>query len=362
MSLSKSVNETVNYPKDSFDRFGDDLAEEILKWLPPLHKIRHSCVNYQFHVILKNLRNKQFIIRYGKEEDSKTFNNFTKVLKGNKHMIPWKFDKFLDYFPRITTLDLSSLYNRYYSCCMDFYSLPLDIIIKRDTLTTVYGSFFYNSLGNDYDMNLFVQKFGNVWRNLDIGFGTDATIDLIDGIRNIREIVCSGLEDIVDSGYVCLSNLEKASIGTVYDDDPFQDFVSENNQLVKFSLQLDQNSKPHLALRMVSFLSKLKELEISVDLKLSQISQVSDALSAIGKDCRKLTAAKFSFTSRDVIPNEFYNCFLNFTNLRSINFNVFDINTIPLSFTDNIFKNNRKIISMKLNCGRISPKFMEGFK
>ena len=52
-------NERKVYAKNTFERFGDDLAEEVLQYLTITDKVRLECVSKQWRRLVYN---KQFVI------------------------------------------------------------------------------------------------------------------------------------------------------------------------------------------------------------------------------------------------------------------------------------------------------------
>ena len=71
-------NEKKVYAKDSMDRFGDDLTEEVIQYLIFADKVRLECVSKQWRRLVYN---KQFaieLVNYWSEEP----NSLMKIISG----------------------------------------------------------------------------------------------------------------------------------------------------------------------------------------------------------------------------------------------------------------------------------------
>ena len=69
------------YAKNSMDRFGDDLTEEVLQYLTFEDKIRLECVSEQWQ---RCVFNKKFVLDTNYPRDNRFWNSLMKVIKSKR--------------------------------------------------------------------------------------------------------------------------------------------------------------------------------------------------------------------------------------------------------------------------------------
>ena len=276
MSSTKRVNETDNYPKDSFeDRICDDLCEEILKWLNPIEKLKMAGVSKQFKRCLEPVRKRQKALRFLSKENSE---NIDYTFAVDNKIIPYNLPKLFNYFPNIETIHFPSYIKLDYSISKA-PKIFFMIAMSCDRLNTIIGYRFYEYFSLEMYQR-FIQKFAKQIKYLDMKNGTSG-YEILENSKKLINLDIDFLK-MFDGEKILVSNLQFASIDSVKDAKLFKIFVQHNPNLKSLTLRLNENV-PQI-IKSIAQLRKLTTLKIVLNVYGDNKNEVAEQFKAIAKN------------------------------------------------------------------------------
>ena len=156
------------YAKDSIDRLGDDLTEEVLQYLTLEDKIRLECVSKQW---MRCLFNKQFVIEI---VDNKTHNSLNKLLDNRRQLNEQHLESVLKKFPNIKKVN--------FICKIDSSVLSL---IGRYCPRIKSLSYEYSN--EDKSLNFF-RTYGHKLEELNLREPNEDVIEILKLCPNVKKI------------------------------------------------------------------------------------------------------------------------------------------------------------------------------
>ncbi|XP_054155932.1 uncharacterized protein LOC128954382 [Oppia nitens] len=292
---------TVMTPKDSFDRFGDDLAELLLQYLPIDDRLSLESVSKQWLTLIFTTETHLVFDRKLRER------LFGKNSLINKKQTLNLFESIVKKCPNITTITIKDTH-----FTDDYFKLFNDnkYCSRLTHISLNHSSYLYhNSYGKSFD--LFCQRFGQQLQTLKSN-GIDITNKLfpkcMDSFRNLRTLDITIWEESLGLNVIFTDNklysLPKTMQSFTLRLDNnfiklFTKFTTTYGQQIR-SLTLlpdyleDENNFNTLTVGL-SQIQQLKQLSIILP-NYFGTDQTIQLLITIGRRCRQLI--EFSYTSK----------------------------------------------------------------
>ena len=156
------------YAKNSFDRFGDDLTEEVLQYLTLEDKIRLECVSKQWQ---RYVFRKQSVIEI---VDNKTHNSLNELLDNRKQLNEQHLESVLKKFPNIRKVN--------FICKIDSSMLSL---IGRYCHRIKSLSYEYSN--EDKSLNFF-RTYGHKLEELNLREPNEDVIEILNYVQMLRKL------------------------------------------------------------------------------------------------------------------------------------------------------------------------------
>jgi hypothetical protein len=278
------------YPKNSFERFGDDLCQLLLSYLSFEDKLKFECVSkqwkslifnkvFKFQLINSKFKNKLLILLIPFNNVSR-FEIFESLIR-KCHFIN---ELIIDNNCKCDENILNIICDYYENSFK--YLKTISICLKEDTsikclvkFSQIYGKQLNNISidGISYDkFSIVLSLFGNNLKSINFKLNLKSL-----SINNSEEIFLSKLEEVFITN--CLT-------------EDFEIFVHKfKNQLKKLTLNFtnNENSIKNI-LKLVSLLESLQVLRLEIELfslpqiNLNEEHMIDESLKLIGEKCLKL--------------------------------------------------------------------------
>ena len=315
------------YPKNSFDRFGDDLTELILQYLTFEDKVRLECVSKQWRRLVFN---KQFVIEingitdnvFNDNELHNSLNKLFRRINSRIQLNEQSLKSVLKKCPNIRKVNLKididwsllSLIGRY---CPRIKSLTFG------TLTCDVRSVdFFLKYGHKleeiviYKLNDEIKEFLKLCPNLKkvnarlMSYHNALTYFAKEDKLFLPKLEC--FENYTNSGY----DLNISSNYMI----EFETFTNRYNQTIKtlnisFGYLTEKELKT--CLQYISRFENLRQLKFIIDLQ-QRAERIDDCLSLIGQKCNKLLKLHLSINNSFSISDRFFDIFTNFKTIKKL--------------------------------------------
>ena len=294
----KRVDNKV-YAKDSMDRFGDDLTEEVLQYLTSEDKIRLECVSKQWQ---RCVYQRQYVIRidyFGDEEQRNllngvifVFNNFLRLLNEEY------FESVLKKCPNIKKV------------------IILNISTESEDLSLI-GLYCHRIKSLTFLINFvedlsFFRMYGHKLEELGL-FGDNIEMhQILSFCPNLKKVFIFGNFNLITENKDFLPKLERI----------YQNFYSKDlNQMKILSDKYSQTMKTlnielndvtikelKTCIECIARFENLKELKIEIK-TVKTIQPIDDCLSLIGQKCNKLLKLDLNIAQSVPISYRFFYIF-----------------------------------------------------
>ena len=299
------------YPKNSFDRFGDDLTELIVSYLWFEDKVRLECVSKQWRRLVFN---KQFAIDLNSNPFIENYNKnclkmFRLLYRGSQLTIQSVLEK----CPNIINVKInlkevsSQLFSLIVHYCHRIKSMTFCCYIER----------------NDINVLSFFRMCGHKLEELIISEGDEKTIEeIVEFCPNLKKLTIPHKLILFKENKEFLPKLQDFTLG----DDCIEIYSEDVN---KMKILVNKYSKTLMSLKVVlcnmtyeelktciEFIShfvNLTELKLFISSIYTQPEQpIDDCLSLIGQKCTKLLNFDLCIDNPVSISNKFLNIFTEF--------------------------------------------------
>ena len=346
------------YPKNSFDRFGDDLNEEILQYLTFEDKIRLECVSKQWQ---RCVFKKQYVIeiRKGFKPTKDSLNKLSISQKIHKIRIK-PFESVLKKCPNIIKVNIQlsvnskvlSLIGQY---CHHIKSLKMsDISVKDVRIFRDNGHKLKELILMGESSEQMYQYCPNVTKIF--------AYDLSWFLENI-EILPNNVEQInTDWNESCFS----IELGNMFNDcfqlDILADKYSKTLKTLNISFVRNKTELKKSTVRKESIkewidgIARFENLQsLTLDFSDLNITEpIDDCLSLIGQKCTKLLKLDLEIDNTVPISDEFFDIFCEFKTIKKLN--IFIWHKV-LSGSVECFKHCKKLNELDIKCNQISEDF-----
>ena len=281
------------YPKDSFDRFGDDLIELVLSYISFEDSFQYKCVSKQWKRLVFNKQNKLIIDKYSK----------IKFIKHSNYENKFKLiEDILKNFPNITSICLQEvhIFNVYIN---DMFELIIKYCNKLSEI-----EFSITGLKSDL-MEMFCKKFGSNLKTIRI-YGSVKSYGYIqESLKlcpNLSQLSVHKLNDVFDGNRVLFKKLKSIDFEYISEDttriDKFIECNKNSLQSIAITVKdkrADQSVVKERDLKVLfKSLEKVSELKV-FSFKSFDINMLSNTLKFIN-ECKRLKRLSLDFKSKDI--------------------------------------------------------------
>ena len=392
------TNNAKVYAKNSFDRFGDDLTEELLQYLTLENKIRLECVSKQWQ---RCVFNKQFVLdtsylRYR----SGLWNSMMKVIKSKRQREVQIIESIVKKCPNITDVILwsginssvLSLIGRYcpriksfeytvYDKSLDFFRINGQklgelYLYKEGDEFKIYGPnikslSYHSNIGSDDNVLSFFRIYGHKLEELNISGDIDEIINIITFCPNLKKVFIPNFLFLLTENKEFLPKLEKIiSIIEIFPDNR----INRVKQMKILSDKYRQTMKTlnvgltgltaeelKTCIECIARFENLKELRL--DIKGLNISEPIDhVFKLIGRKCTKLLKFKLRIYESLLIFDRFFDLFYDFKAIKKLliilpHNSVYFVSNTVLSGSVECFKNCKQLIELDIDYPELREDF-----
>ena len=341
-----------DYPKNSFDRFGDDLTELILTYLTFEDKVRLECVSKQWRRLVYN---KQFVIEisdktYYSENDKN--NSLEKLYRrfGNRRQLDEQsVESVLKKCPNIKKViilgevssEVLSLIGQY---CTNIKSLSflIDLIECLD---------FFPNYGHKLE-ELIIQEFYDYWN-------TDDIRRVLELCPNLKKVQCNRVLGYMNEDKDFLPKLEFVGNIIISSEEVnelkiLSDKYSQTMKTLELSFNYISYEEMKTCFECIVRFENLKELKLK--LLFDTITEpIDDCLSLIGQKCNKLLKLHLSIYFHLSISDKFFHIFTQFKALKKLKIILY-FNTV-LSGSVECFKHCKQLIDVYISYKELREDF-----
>jgi hypothetical protein len=351
------------FPKNSINRFGDTLMEDILSYLSFRDKVVFESVSKQWKKVIYNKQTELRLNSYeieGKHTLNKLLQSFSAsdFPSGFAHQLGFKainkesFESLLKKCKSIKTFKIEcytdssdlELIGKY---CPNLENLELSVFGLNEKTLSEFGLKYGNQLKRlriyyPIFCGKFVEKFINNCENL-LEFNIDDNLTIIkEDINHLPK-----LKTLKALG-VCSENLPKLEIIA----------QKYNKTLSEIELYFYLTSDEILsALSYTSLLKNLKVLRMNFSLSDEKLRTIDLNIIKIGKSCTEINELYIDVSSFELLSKSFFYAFNHFRALKKLNLYLYDINT---TFDGSVecFK-NLNLKYLQISYKQLSDQFFE---
>ena len=353
------------YAKNSFDRFGDDLTEEILQYLTFEDKIRLECVSKQWQ---RFIYNKQFVIEildpesnldnFRNSKNEKTYNSSEKLRKKVKYngteLNVKAFESVLKKCPNIKKVNVEVKANNYVFTLIGRYCTHIKSLKYRR---------IYPSIGEDIVLSFF-RMYGHKLEELYLYESYVVTDHYLRHCTNLKILILTESSFIWNEDKEFLPKLEQFYLPCISrDNNPKKvnqlKILSDkySKTLKRLNLKLVGLPKEELktCIEYISRFENLKELRLEFGSMRSK-EPIGDCLSLIGQKCTKLL--KLDFTVRDytiIITDRFFDSFTHFKAIKKLK--ILFGNSVEVKGSVKAFKDCLQLKELDIHYKKLTPDF-----
>ena len=346
------------YPKNSFDRFGDDLTELIVSYLWFEDKVRLECVSKQWRRLVFN---KQFVIEINKNlEDNRI----------EKHNSMNKLLTVINNKSCVKNQSLESLLKK----CSNIKKVILRRTFDSSVLSLIgrycpnIKSLTYYLKVNDKALSFF-QQYGHKLEELNLHFKNEITEQYLRHCPNLKNIFIQDQSFRFPQDMEFLPKLERIKFNIT----TFPYLNNSNVKDVKIIKNLSDKYSRRLKTLNVT-LNKLTEEELkthidyicrfenlqSLTLQFTSCESkepIDDCLSLIGQKCNKILKLDLSIGYGLPISDRFFDTFAIFEDIKKLRINLPIISNTVLSGSVECFKHCKQLIELDINYRKLREDF-----
>ena len=337
-------NERKVYPKDSIDRFGDDLTEEILQYLTFEDKIRLECVSKQWK---RCVFQKQYIF----EIDLYLINIHNSLNKlidkdDNYHLDEEALESVLKKCPNITKVKLSDLNVKSKVMLMFGQYCPR----LKSLLHNSKGVYFYRKNGHKLEELILwtdgrkkeIKTIFEFCPNLKIFFSNDKSV-----LFNEDKEFLPKLEQIRETFEIIREYVNKMHI--------LSDKYSQT--MKRLNLKLDEMTAKELktCIECIARFENLKELKLDFYSHQNIGQPIDDCLTLIGRKCTKLVKLDLCIYGSVPISDRFFTAFCELKAIKKLKISL-PHNTV-LSGSVECFKHCTELYELDITYDKLTEDF-----
>ena len=316
-AITSKLNSMKVYAKDSMDRFGDDLTEEVIQYLTFNDKVRLECVSKQWQ---RCVYNKQFsieLVNYWSEEP----NSLMKIISQNEELSKQRLTTFLKKCPNIkkvnlgkdVTTELLSLFGQY---CNRIKSLMC-----------------YQSIGSDEYVLSFFRMNGHKLEELRLKEDNKDMKQYLKFCLNLKKVYIPDISVLFNDDIKFLPKLEYISTHLYIhpkDINRLKILSDKYRQTMKtIDLRLSKLTDEELktCIDYICRFENLKELKLEFyALKVEE--PIENSLSLIGQKCNKLLKLDLEIDYCVQISDTFFNTFSEFTAIKKLKIELLSVRAV----------------------------------
>ena len=299
------------YAKDSMDRFGDDLTEEILQYLTFEDKVRLECVSKQWK---RCVFQRQFIfeIDFYSHESHNTLNKLI-VKDENHHLNEEALESVLKKCPNIKKVKLS------------YFNVKSKVMLMFGQYCPHIKSLTHNSKSNVR----FYRKYGHKLEELILlrNRSNDEIKHSLKFCPNLKIFFSRNLSVLFDEDKEFLPKLEQ--FGENFEIiaeyvNKMQILVNKYSKTMKrLNVEFGKLTEEELkkCIECISRFQNLRQLELKFYSYPITEQPIDDCLSLIGQKCTKLLKLDLIIINDSIpISDRFFDVFTHFKTLKNLNF------------------------------------------
>ena len=292
-----------NYARDSMERFGDDLTEEVIQYLCFRDKVKFECLSKQWQRLVFNkqmeidLNHKIFI-------KSKRLKSYLKKCRNISRVVLWRkgegeeLDLITEYCRRVTKLVVPYRVDP---------QMLFEFGYKHGQWLVEFGS-GNNPFSDDYVKD-FLQMCPNIKK---LGLNDRLTLDDI-----TDHILVDSLKKLEVIDYIAISNDN-------YSYDKMELFVAKYGKslkVVRFRFYELSSNNLKTCLTLSSRFESLESLGIEILSLKTYIEPIDECLKQLANNCTKLRELRLKTTDSSVISDNIFFCLSEFRSLERLVFN-----------------------------------------
>ena len=333
------------YAKDSLDRFGDDLTEEILQYLTFEDKIRLECVSKQWK---RCVFNKQFVLEIEIIDINSipivNINLNSKIIKNH-----------------LNGEILESLLKK----CTNIKKVNINTSINSSVLSLIgqycngIKSLSFVDISVDEKSLSFFRMYGHKLEELDIEIHKEEIKQILDHCPNLTKILIPNIAVVFTEDKDFLPKLElldgfspNASMLKI-----IIDKYSQTMKTLDFSLSGQTTEELKTCIEYIYRFENLKELKLSINNSENKEDEepIDDCLSLIGKKCNKLLKLDLFIDKAVPITNRFFDMFAEFKAIKKLMIQLY-MNRV-LSGSIECFKHCKQLKHLDINYPELREDF-----
>ena len=347
-----NVNE---YPKDSIDRFGDDLTEEVLQYLTFIDKARFECVSKQWQ---RCIYKKQTVLEIPFISD----NNADTVNRPHTYTYTYTSIHQYSLIIKLNKRSLKSLLKK----CSNIIEVDLKRRVDSDVLSLI-GQYCPNIRSLTHysceqnDLN-FYRYYGHKLEELtQYGFNekSEHCLKLCPNLKKIDLMQNSILFNEDEKFLPNLQHPKNIFIITCEDVNKMKIFFDKySTKLMAFGIWFsDMTPEVKTCFECVSRLENLRQLKIGF-LSLRNVESLRESLSLIGQKCTKLSKFDLQIYShtRTPISIRFFAAFTEFKAINKLKIDLFNDSEVKGSVAE-YFDKCLKLKRLELSCNQLTEDF-----
>ena len=283
---------TSIYPKSSFDRFGDDLLEVLLSYIPFEDCFHFRCVSKQWKRLIFNKQNKLIIdnnskIKFIKENNENKFKTIEVILKNCPNIRSVVIDYNCRPFADIVN-EVNEVFELIIKYCNNLYEIQYS-----------FGILFVLVADK---RNRFYDKFGSKLRKIDfcdIVSNNRLLTDVIKCCPNLTHISVYSLNCFFDANQVLCQKLKSIEFRYCIEDTARIDSLIESNKNSLESLKIVVNynvieNDLIVLFKSIRKLTKLKSFKMKYFTIYDNYILFIDLLEELAKNCKLLEKLKLN--------------------------------------------------------------------
>ena len=339
------MNDSNGYRKDSMDRFGDDLTEDILSYLWFEDKVRLECVSKQWRRLVFN---KQFAIEFNYYESKHNLRRLVRICHPIAILKRQELESILKKCPNITNVNIG-----FTNICNKELSLFGQYCPRLKSLRfCVRGE-------EDLD---FGRQYGHKLEELDLmGNDQDKFLRLCPNLKNL----CFNKYYFPFTDFLNKEFLPKVEYFGKYPSISFDriselKILSDKYSKTMKSLNFDfmdviriTAEELKTCFNCISWFEHLKELKLEFRYWY-ELEPIDDCLSLIGQKCNKLLKLDLKIITNFAISDRFFASFSQFKAIKKLKIDLFDN---ELSGSIECFKHCKQLIELDINYRELREDF-----
>jgi Leucine-rich repeat (LRR) protein len=354
------------YPKNSLDRFGDDLVELILSYLPFSDKVLLESVSRQWQ---RTIYTKQTELHLNRSE-TEEYNTLNKLLKDIE--VTDYATGFAHYagFKAIDKQALEAVLKK----CQFIRSVELQCFVDGEDLELIgkycpYLKYFEcDAMGlKEKFLTQFGIKYGHRLRIIRVNDSSYCSVFIkkfLNYCPNLKEVYTEDSFAFISEEKQFLPNLET-----------IKSIDIRNEHLSQLKILADKYSKTmknikiytyHLigfqlrtAITHISCLENLVNLTLCISIFDEDVQTIDENIMEMAKNCTKLKSLHFTLNNESVVTNRLFYAFGKLQAIENLSLEFFDI-TKKLDGSIECFKSCKNLKNLTISYKELSDDFFEG--